>query len=133
MGIFATRPMPHAILSPPSSHRCWAFARNWRARRSPAGREMSQAGTFAALLKRHREAAELTQEELAERAGISSKAIGALERGARRRPYPQTIRQLADPLRLTGADRAPFAASASRRGDASEEPDLLPASPPPLA
>ena len=63
---------------------------------------MSQAGTFAALLRRYREAAELTQEELAERAGISSKAIGALERGARRRPYPQTIRQLADALHLSG-------------------------------
>ena len=38
--------------------------------------------TFAALLRRHREAAGLTQEALAERAGLSTRAIAYLERGA---------------------------------------------------
>ena len=48
----------------------------------------------------------LTQEELAERAGLTAKAIGALERGERRRPYPHTVRSLADALGLDDAERA---------------------------
>ena len=38
---------------------------------------------FAELLRGFRDRAELTQEELAERARISSDAVGLLERGAR--------------------------------------------------
>jgi predicted ATPase/DNA-binding XRE family transcriptional regulator len=60
---------------------------------------------FGALLKRYRETAGLSQEELAERAGLSANAIGALERGARQHPYPRTIRQLADALALGAAER----------------------------
>ena len=43
---------------------------------------------FGARLRRLREAAGLTQEELAERAGLAAKAISALERGERQYPYP---------------------------------------------
>ena len=39
--------------------------------------------SFGTELRRHREAAGLTQEELAERAGLAAAAISALERGAR--------------------------------------------------
>jgi transcriptional regulator with XRE-family HTH domain len=39
--------------------------------------------TFGALLRRWRQAAGLTQEELAERAGLSRRGINDLERGAR--------------------------------------------------
>jgi transcriptional regulator with XRE-family HTH domain len=39
--------------------------------------------TFGLLLKRHRHAAGMTQEELAERAGLSPRAVGDLERGVR--------------------------------------------------
>ena len=44
--------------------------------------------TFGERLRRYREGATLTQEELAERAGLTAMAISALERGERRRPYP---------------------------------------------
>jgi transcriptional regulator with XRE-family HTH domain len=49
---------------------------------------------FGALLRRSRQEAGLSQEELAERAGMSSKAIGALEGGDRQHPYPATVRRL---------------------------------------
>ena len=42
---------------------------------------------FGDLLRQHRSAAGLTQEELAERAGLSPDAISLLERGERRRPH----------------------------------------------
>ena len=49
-------------------------------------------GEFGALLLALREAAGLTQEELAEKAGLTSYAVSALERGRRQRPYPHTVR-----------------------------------------
>jgi predicted ATPase/DNA-binding XRE family transcriptional regulator len=67
-----------------------------------------ESDNFGDLLKRYRERAHVTQEELAERAGLSVDAVGALERGVRRRPQPVTRRLLADALRLTDAERATF-------------------------
>jgi class 3 adenylate cyclase/tetratricopeptide (TPR) repeat protein/DNA-binding XRE family transcriptional regulator len=63
---------------------------------------MTSAGqtAFADLLRSHRAEAELTQGELAERAGLSADAISALERGVRRRPHRQTIELLASALGL---------------------------------
>jgi transcriptional regulator with XRE-family HTH domain len=52
--------------------------------------------TFAALLKRYRVAAGLTQQELAERARLSVRGISNLERGVRRLPQPATIALLAE-------------------------------------
>ena len=66
---------------------------------------------FGAELRRHREAAGLTQEELGERAGLTAKAISALERGERRRPYPHNARALAEALGLDEQARAAFIAS----------------------
>ena len=43
---------------------------------------------FGGRLRRLREAAGLSQEELAARAGLTAKAISMLERGERKRPYP---------------------------------------------
>ncbi len=71
--------------------------------------------TFAARLRAAREAAALTQEELAGRAGLSAKAVGALERGERTRPYPHTVRSLADALGLDGAGREVLVASVPPR------------------
>jgi predicted ATPase/DNA-binding XRE family transcriptional regulator len=61
--------------------------------------------TFGAQLKALREAAGFTQEELAAIAGLSVQAIGALERGRRRRPHVETVRALSAALDLTGATR----------------------------
>jgi len=78
---------------------------------------MSNARTtdFGARLRRSREAAELTQEELASKAGLTAKAISALERGERKRPHPHTVRSLADALDLPDTEREAFVASAPKR------------------
>jgi predicted ATPase/transcriptional regulator with XRE-family HTH domain len=65
--------------------------------------------TFGIRLRRLREAAALTQEELAARAGLSAKSIGALERGERRHPHPPTVRALAAALGLLAEDQAALA------------------------
>jgi predicted ATPase/DNA-binding XRE family transcriptional regulator len=67
---------------------------------------------FGQVLRRHRLAAGLSQELLAERTGLSARAIRALERGDRSRPRPHTIMLLADCLDLRGPDRAAFQAAA---------------------
>src|SRR5262245_60774744 len=61
---------------------------------------------FAEQLRHYRERAGLTQEELAAKAGLTAKAISALERAERRSPYPQTVRALADALSLSQEERA---------------------------
>ena len=62
--------------------------------------------TFATLLRRHRQAAGLTQEELAERAGLSTRRVQDLERGLRRFPHADTTRRLANALGLSDRDGA---------------------------
>jgi non-specific serine/threonine protein kinase len=61
--------------------------------------------TFAAMLRQHRQQAGLSQAELAERAGLSQRAVSDLERGLRQAPYPATIRHLAESLGLSEAER----------------------------
>lgn len=68
---------------------------------------------FGLELRRHRLTAGLTQEELAERAGLSADAISALERGVRRRAYPSTVRSLIAALELSGGSAAALTAAAS--------------------
>src|SRR5579872_1593682 len=63
---------------------------------------------LGSLLKRHRLAAGLTQEELAERAGVSTRSVSDLERGLSRTSHPNTVRRLADALELVPAERASF-------------------------
>jgi len=75
------------------------------------------AGPFGTRLRSMRQAAGLTQEELAFRAGLSPNAIGALERGARRRPQPHTVRSLSEALGLTEDERAALLASVPGRGE----------------
>ncbi len=70
---------------------------------------------FGARLRQLREAAGLTQEELAQRAGLTARGISDLERGARNRPYPHTVRSLADALELTEDERAALFATVSKR------------------
>ena len=66
----------------------------------------STAETFGSLLRRHRLAAGLTQEALAERAGLSARGVQDLERGIRQAPRAETVRLLADALGLEGEARA---------------------------
>ena len=65
---------------------------------------MSQTTTaFGELLRRFRNAAALSQEALAERAGLSRNGISDLERGLHPAPRFETVRLLADALGLGGA------------------------------
>ena len=79
-------------------------------------------GTFGVQLKKLREAAGFTQEELATIAGLSVHAVSALERGERRRPQVDTVRALSAALDLTGETRDQLLTTArtpahDRRGD----------------
>jgi DNA-binding SARP family transcriptional activator len=56
-----------------------------------------------AVLRRHRIAAELTQEELAGRAGLSIRALRNIEQNRVRRPHPRSVQRLTATLGLTGA------------------------------
>jgi predicted ATPase/DNA-binding XRE family transcriptional regulator len=70
--------------------------------------------SFGDLLRRHRIAAKLTQEALAERAGLSTRGVSDLERGARGLPRKDTLRLLLQALDLSPADRAALIAAARR-------------------
>jgi predicted ATPase/DNA-binding XRE family transcriptional regulator len=84
---------------------------------SRRGSDDAQGTGFGDLLRRHRRDAGLSQEGLAELAGLSVDAIAALERGRRRAPRPHTLRLLTDALRLGAADRAQLTSAARRDGD----------------
>jgi predicted ATPase/transcriptional regulator with XRE-family HTH domain len=72
----------------------------------------STLSTFATLLRRHRLASGLTQEALAERAGLSARGVQDLERGVRVAPRAETVRLLADALGLSAETRAELIAAA---------------------
>ena len=72
-------------------------------------------GAFAQRLRRLRVAAMLTQQELAERAGVSVRAVSDLEREINQRPRRDTAIMLADGLGLAGAEREAFIAAAHPR------------------
>ena len=64
-----------------------------------------QGSSLGTQLRQLREAAGLTQEELALRAGLTPNAVSDLERGRTRRPYPNTVRSLADAFGLSEDER----------------------------
>ena len=74
----------------------------------------SDGSAFGAWLRRHRMAAGLTQEELAERSGLSVRAISDMERGRTSRPRRDTLRQITDALELSNAEREALANAARR-------------------
>jgi predicted ATPase/DNA-binding XRE family transcriptional regulator len=76
---------------------------------------------FGVRLRRLRETAGLTQEELAERSGLTARGISDLERGARNRPYPHTVRSLADALELPENERSSLFAAVPKRGGTPTE------------
>jgi predicted ATPase/DNA-binding XRE family transcriptional regulator len=76
-----------------------------------------QTGTeieFGDLLRRHRAAVGVTQDDLAGRTGLTPQAIGLLERGKRRHPHAYTVQKLAEALELEGRDLSAFEAAARR-------------------
>ncbi|MGD9713580.1 MAG: helix-turn-helix domain-containing protein, partial [Thermomicrobiales bacterium] len=60
---------------------------------------------LGAVIRRMRLASGLSQEQLAERSGLSVRAVSDLERGQRSTPRPETIRMLADGMHLSRQDR----------------------------
>lgn len=70
---------------------------------------------FARLLARHRRATGLTQEELAEKSGISARAISDMERGKVRRPQHRTLQALATALAVGEPELAQFLGTAGYR------------------
>lgn len=79
------------------------------------GRPDQTTEPFGAVLRRLREHAGLSQQELAERAGLTPHAVSALERGTRTRPYPHTVRSLAEALRVSDVDRDALIGAVPRR------------------
>ena len=67
---------------------------------------------FAGMLRQLRAGAALTQEELAEAAGLNSRTVSDLERGLATTPHKDTVRLLADALQLSGSARVDFEAVA---------------------
>src|SRR5690348_5084677 len=80
---------------------------------------MDERPTFALQLRRHRQAAGLTQEALAERAHLSARTVSDLERGLNLRPRKDSLSLLADALGLADAERAQLE-------DAARQTSLLP-------
>jgi tetratricopeptide (TPR) repeat protein/DNA-binding XRE family transcriptional regulator len=84
---------------------------------------------LGALLRERRVRALLTQEELAERAGLSVRTIRGLESGGGRRPRGDSLRRLADALDLSPAELNTLArgAPAAERMPPMAVPRQLPA------
>ena len=76
--------------------------------------------SFAGLLRQFRTEARLTQEELAEAAGLSPRSVSDLERGVNRTARKDTAVLLADALSLAGEVRVLFVAAARGRAPAAE-------------
>src|SRR5689334_1412450 len=73
-------------------------------------------------LRQQRVAAGLTQEDLAERSGVSVRAIADLERGRTKKPYPSSVKALVRALGLpeeTGTDLV----ARYRAGDGAAQAD----------
>jgi transcriptional regulator with XRE-family HTH domain len=76
--------------------------------------------SFAGLLRQLRAGARLTQEELAEAAGLSPEAVSALERGIHRTARKNTALLLAGALGLEGPVRGLFVAVARGKAPAAD-------------
>jgi predicted ATPase len=76
----------------------------------------ARAAAFGELLRRHRLAAGLSQAALAERARMSARGIGALERGDRRTPQRETLTLIVEALDLSASERDALEAAANPIG-----------------
>jgi len=73
-------------------------------------------------LRKQRMAVGLTQEDLAERSGVSLRAIADLERGRTHRPYPSSVRALVRALGLPDTAAAELVARYRAGGDGANAP-----------
>jgi tetratricopeptide (TPR) repeat protein/transcriptional regulator with XRE-family HTH domain len=100
----------------------------------PTGSGADEPGPW---LRLRRQTAGLTREELADRSGVSVRAISDLELGRTRKPYPRSIRRLAGALGLSGAAgdelvarfRADRDADAPGSGSPDQDPPAAPLPP----
>jgi predicted ATPase/DNA-binding XRE family transcriptional regulator len=76
--------------------------------------------SFAGLLRRLRAEAQMTQEELAEAAGLSPRSVSDLERGIHRTAHKDTAVLLAGALSLAGPARELFLSAARGRAPAGD-------------
>jgi len=76
--------------------------------------------SFGGMLRQLRAEARLTQEELAEAAKVSPRAVSDLERGVNRTARKDTAEMLASALGLVGPTRESFVAAARGRASAAE-------------
>ena len=89
--------------------------------------------TFGTLLREFRTRAGLTQEALAERAGLSARGISDLERGLKRAPRRDTVALLLEALVLSPVEREALEAARAPRPEAVPGRDArLPVAPTPL-
>jgi len=72
--------------------------------------------SFANRLRNYREAAGLSQEALAERAGLSARGVSDLERGLSRAPRLDTLSRLAEALQLDQSQRETLLRASGRLG-----------------
>jgi tetratricopeptide (TPR) repeat protein/transcriptional regulator with XRE-family HTH domain len=72
-------------------------------------------GEFAGVLREQRVGAGLTQQDLADAAGLSLRTVSDLERGLSATPQRETVRQLGDALHLIGGERTRFETAARGR------------------
>ena len=75
---------------------------------------------FGLLLRDYRASAGLSQEELAEQAGLSIRAISDMERGRTSRPFLRSVRLLADAMSLSGSMREQFIRTSRVRVDVAD-------------
>lgn len=92
----------HALAAP-------SFAAQWL---SGSMAIMAEATAFGALLRRYRTLAGLSQEALAARATVSTRAVSDLERGINRAPRAETLELLASALDLAPDERVALIAAA---------------------
>ncbi len=86
---------------------------------------MTAGGSFGALLRLLRQEAGLSQEALAERAGLSTRGLSDLERGVSRSARPGSTVLLADALALHGPERERFIQAAAGQ---AISPSIVPGS-----
>src|SRR5918912_1635411 len=89
--------------------------------RAQAMGQAPESEVFGALLRRYRLAAGLTQEGLAERAGLAPRGLPRLEAGEHK-PQRSTLQRLADALGLTPEQRRRLEAASGRLASSRDTP-----------